>query len=71
MEFLVVLFPHKRPVKLDGKRIGSTNQILMLETGIHQVTLDGALDFKPREVDVTVVNTSALTPMTVQFTPNE
>ena len=41
----------------------------MLETGTHQVTLDGPPDFQPGKHTVLVRNTSALTPMTVEFQP--
>jgi PEGA domain len=69
LEYLVVLYPKTRPVKVDGQQLGSTNRILMLETGSHQVTLDGPPDFQPPELAVSVRNTSALTPMTVEFQP--
>lgn len=69
MEYLIALYPQRRPVNVDGERVGSTNQVLMLETGTHQVTLDGPPDFQPGKHTVLVRNTSALTPMTVEFQP--
>ena len=67
MEFLVVLFPRKRQVKIDGEVNGSTNELIEIEGGEHSVTLGPPRTFKPASRNVDVRNTSALMPMTVSF----
>ncbi len=67
MEFLVVLFPHKQQVKIDGEFNGFTNELIEIEGGEHTVTLGPPPNFKPPSRTVDVRNTSALTPMTVSF----
>jgi hypothetical protein len=67
MEFLVVLFPRKRQVRIDGEVNGRTNELIEIEGGEHTVTLGPPRNFKPASRTVDVRNTSALMPMTVSF----
>lgn len=67
MEFLVVLFPRKRQVRIDGEVNGSTNELIEIEGGEHTVTLGPPRNFKPESHTVDIHNTAALTPMTVSF----
>ena len=67
MEFLLVLFPRKRRVMIDGVFNGSTNELIELEGGEHSVSLGPPNNFKPKQRTVDLSDTSALAPMIVSF----
>lgn len=67
MEFLLVQFAESRGVLLDGMGIGLTNQVLEVEGGVHTVTLDPPKDFSPGSQDVTLQDTTVISPATVEF----
>ena len=66
-EFLVVLFPRKRRVMINGKFMGDTNKKLELENGLYEVTLGPPRNFTPEKHDVDLLNTSSLMPLIVEF----
>jgi hypothetical protein len=68
MEYLVVLFPRQRRVKINGEFMGSTNKKLEIEGGPYEVTLGPPNNFDPEKIDIDLGNTSSLKPMTVEFT---
>ncbi len=67
MEYLIVLFPQSREVRVDGVPQGKTNVVLQLEAGVHDVTLAPPRDFSPLEQKVLLQNTAALDPCRIQF----
>ena len=67
MEFLIVLFPESREVRVDGVPQGKTNFILQFEAGMHTVTLGPPRNFSPVEQKVLLQNTAALDPCKVEF----
>lgn len=67
MEYLVVLFPRTRRVKINGEFMGTTNVILELESGAYEVTLGPPLNFTPTKCEVDLGNTSSLMPRIVEF----
>ena len=69
MEYLVVKFERSRRVVIDGNPFGLTNTVIQIEAGTHTVTLAPPADFAPATQAVVVVDTSALAPMTVTFSP--
>jgi hypothetical protein len=66
-EYLEVLFPQQRPVLINGLSMGETNVLLELEGGEYVVTLGPPPDFTPAQKRIDLRNTSALTPMQVEF----
>ncbi|HET56939.1 MAG TPA: hypothetical protein ENN35_00670 [Deltaproteobacteria bacterium] len=66
-EYLVVLFPRARRVKINGQFMGMTNRKLELEGGRYEVALGQPFNFTPETVEIDLRNTSSLTPMTVEF----
>lgn len=67
MEYLVVLFPRKRGVLINGAFMGVTNRKLELEGGVYEVTLDPPGGCTPEKIALDLCNTSSLQPMTVEF----
>ena len=66
-EFLVVLFPRMRRVKINDEFGGQTNRIIELEGGEYKVTLGPPANFIPDHHRVDLRNTSAMTPMIIEF----
>ena len=67
MEFMIVIFPVARRVRVDGAPQGWTNTVLQLETGEHEVTLEGPRNFSPLSQRVLLENTAALDPVVITF----
>ena len=66
-EYLVALFARNRRVMINGAFMGSTNVKLELEGGAYDVTLGPPYNFSPEKFSIDLANTSALTPMIVEF----
>lgn len=66
-QFLVVLFPHPRPVLINGESMGETNRLLELEGGRYRVTLGPPPDFTPAEHQIDLAHTAPLDPMQIEF----
>ncbi|MEW6714514.1 MAG: PEGA domain-containing protein [Nitrospirota bacterium] len=66
-EYLVVSFPRKRRVMINGEVMGTTNKKLELESGPYEVTLGPPNNFAPEKLSIDLCNTSSLTPMIVEF----
>ena len=66
-EYLVVLFPRSRRVKINGEFMGATNTKLELEGGLYEVTLGPPRNFVPEKHAIDLCNTSSLMPMIVEF----
>ena len=66
-EYLVVLFPRKRRVKIGSEVIGVTNTKLELEGGDYEVTLGPPDNFTPEKHNIRLRNTAALTPRIIEF----
>ena len=69
MEWVVVFFPNKRDVFIDGRRSGETEVKLIVSTGRHRFSLGVPRNYKPLHKDVTVKNTTVLTPQSIAFDP--
>ncbi len=57
-EYVVVTFPIKRAVLMDGEPCGFTNEVLTIEGGQHTFTLGEPLDYRPESQTVYVENTN-------------
>lgn len=66
-EFLVVLFPRKRRVMINGEFMGDTNKKLELESGFYKVGLGPPRNFTPEQHDIDLCNTSSLMLLIVEF----
>jgi hypothetical protein len=66
-EYLVVLFPRSRRVKINDEFMGSTNKLIEIEGGKYKVTLGPPSNFTPKEKPIELRNTSRMTPMTIEF----
>ena len=66
-EYLVVLFPQRRRVLLNGAPRGYTNELLELEGRKYLVSLEPPADFSPSEQEIDLLNTSAMEPREVKF----
>lgn len=66
-EYLVVLFPRKRRVLVNGAFMGNTNRKLELEGGCYEVSLGPPDNFTPARHDLDLRNTSSLAPLIVEF----
>ncbi len=70
-EYLVVLYPNQRRVKLNDEFMGQTNTIIEIERGEYDVTLGLPINFTPEVQQVDLRNTSVLRPRTIAFSPKE
>lgn len=66
-EYLSVLFPTRRRVKINGTFQGRTNQLIEIEGGHYEVTLGPPDNFTPARIEVDLRGTTAFTPRTVIF----
>jgi len=66
MEYIYVTFGEQRIVLVDGLASGNTNDTIGVQRGTHTITLSGA-PTTPFSHQVTVINTSYLTPMKIEF----
>lgn len=67
MEFVFVSFKEDRTVLVDGKKLGQTNQTLLIIKGHHSFTLDGLKNHHPEKVDAVIQETTALSPYKIEF----
>ncbi len=67
MEYLRVIFPDQRNVVVDGVELGQTNDVLELEGGHHEVTLNGEKNFSPVTKNILLRDTIELSPFIVNF----
>jgi hypothetical protein len=68
-ENLLVVFQGKtRPVVIDGETCGTTNTILSIPAGLHDVTLGGQANYHPIMQRVRLTATSVNSPKVVTFT---
>ena len=66
-EYLTVAFPHQREVLINGESRGQTNDLLSLEGGEYEVTLGPPPEFTPTQQQIDLRNTSAMTPLSIEF----
>ncbi|MCX5892138.1 MAG: hypothetical protein NTW80_04050 [Deltaproteobacteria bacterium] len=66
-EYLTVSFPHQREVLINGESRWETNKLIDLEGGEYEVTLGPPPDFTPTQQQIDLRNTSALTPLRIEF----
>ena len=66
-EYLTVAFPHQREVLINGESLGQTNELLQLEGGEYEVSLGPPSNFTPTQQQIDLRNTSALTPLSIEF----
>ena len=67
-EFVKVIFPTRRKVRVDGTPAGFTNKIFQVETGHHSFDLGAKQTYSPEQQDVNVIGTTPLEPMIITFT---
>jgi len=66
MEYLRVDFPKERKVLADKSKVGSTNVLLLLERGKHEISLSGN-GYCPESIVVTLSGTSRRKPKIIVF----
>lgn len=67
MEFIVVRFPRKRSVFIDGEETGETGERLRVEEGTHTINLGDPRDYVPKWRRPTVTGTTSIEPMEIEF----
>ena len=67
MEYIVVTYPEKRTVFIDGEETGSTNTTLRVDEGTHNIHLGEPRDYEPKWRRPTVTGTTSTKPMEVLF----
>ena len=67
MEHVIVTFPTKRLVYIDGEENGFTNDVLRIDAGTHIFELGNLANFRPGSRQVLVQNTTVLEPQEVAF----
>lgn len=67
MEYLVVLFPTRRRIKVNDEFSGFTNELIELDGGPYTVSLGPPANFSPESQPVDLKGTAPLTPMIVRF----
>jgi hypothetical protein len=65
MEFVVVVYPTHRQVRIDGQRAGFTNATLRVDTGHHIVDLGSPSDYRPAFVGKRIQSTTILDPLII------
>ena len=67
MEYVIVKFSESRTVIIDGEENGSTNDILDVEEGTHIFELADPKDYKPKQRQRVIKNTTSIKPAEVCF----
>jgi len=67
MEYVIVIYPTKRSVYVDGELIGDTNEVLRMDSGTHRFDLGSPADCEPIFFEAVVNETTALLPMKIVF----
>jgi len=67
MEHVMIIFPVKRTVLIDGEESGITNKILRVEEGTHTLSLGEPRDYKPSSRTIKIKGTSPIKPREVTF----
>ena len=67
MEFVIVTFPTKRLVYIDGEENGNTNEVLRIDAGTHLFELGNLANYRPASRKVKVRDTTVLEPLEVPF----
>ena len=67
MEYLLVGFPQKRKVFVDGVERGWTNRVSLVEPGYHTVDLGDPGDYAPRSQGIYIGGTESTSPCIVRF----
>jgi hypothetical protein len=67
MEYVIVRFPTRRRVYIDGEDSGCTNDVLRIDAGTHRFALGNLDNFRPASRTVAVKDTSVLEPLEVRF----
>ena len=69
MEYVIARYPVERDVFIDWQVAGKTNRLLMVEKGHHRFDLGRPGDYTTDSYDLTVENTTELTPLILEFSP--
>lgn len=67
MEYVIVHFPKKRTVYIDGEESGDTGDRLRVEEGTHTISLGEPRDYTPKWRRPTVTGTTTIEPMEIVF----
>ncbi len=67
MEYIVVRYPQKRSVFIDGEETGETGERLRVEEGTHTINLGAPRDYEPKWRRPTVTSTTSIRPMEIEF----
>jgi hypothetical protein len=69
LEWVKIIYPRTRDVYVDDELCGETNRTLAVGPGTQRIDLGTPLDYTPRRRTVTVIGTSQIRPLKVDFTP--
>ena len=69
MEYIVVSYPRKRSVLVDGTKSGDTGETLMITEGTHEIALDGPQNYEPQSRVLVCSATSSVRPRKIEFKP--
>lgn len=64
---MIVTFPTKRLVYIDGEENGYTNDVLRVDAGTHVFELGNLANYRPASRKVLVQDTTVLEPLEVAF----
>lgn len=67
MEHVIVTFPTKRLVYIDGEENGYTNDVLRVDAGTHVFELGNLANYRPASRKVLVQDTTVLEPLEIAF----
>ncbi len=71
MEYIIVSFPTKRFVYIDGEKGGRTNDKLRIEAGTHEFDLGNLKNYTPAVQEVEVEETTVLQPLVIVFSQKD
>jgi hypothetical protein len=67
-EFVIVIYPRRRDVIVDGEVTAKTREVFIVETGNHRFSLAGRDNYGPSSQTHLIQNTTANDPFVVVFT---
>jgi len=67
MEYLIVKFVTERTVYVDGASVGTTNTVIAVDPGVHEIHIGEPVDYMPSRVKVHVSGTTAKVPQQINL----
>ncbi|HKG94798.1 MAG TPA: hypothetical protein VKA84_22985 [Gemmatimonadaceae bacterium] len=67
MEFILVSYPRRRRVFVDGEQCGFTNEVIQIDGGTHRIDLGEPANYTPQFRRPDISGTAVFDPLLLEF----